>query len=57
MLECSSCSYGGVLLASEVGGISGMDARFRFDLQRKRGKQSHKVDDMVEGFSGLLHCI
>ena len=34
-----------------------MDARFRFDLQRKRGKQSHKVDDMVEGFSGLLHCI
>ena len=32
-----------VLLGSEVGGISGMDARLRFDLQKRRGKRSHNI--------------
>ena len=32
-----------VLLGSEVGGISGMDARLRFDLQKRRGKRSHNM--------------
>ena len=37
-----------VLLGSEVGGISGMDARLRFDLQKRRGKRSHNILDELE---------